>query len=77
MIFIIFIGSMFIPYTVDRKFVKFFNSMPPLYIVSTLNADPNAEPDGLLPKGFPPRIGLPPFGTIGNSVTFAVVDINY
>jgi hypothetical protein len=49
----------------------------PFSIVSTLNAGPRADPEGLLPRGFPPKTVLPPFGTIENRVTSAVWAIIY
>ena len=60
-------------YTVLKKLVKLsaFTSKLPLYIVSTLKAGPKAEPEGLFPRGFPPKIVLPPLGTIEKRVTLA------
>jgi hypothetical protein len=37
--------------------------------VSTLKAIPSALPEGLFPRGYPPKIVLPPLGTKENKVT--------
>lgn len=64
-------------YVSDRNVVKLLKltSRLPFSIVSTLNAGPKADPDGLLPNGVPAKRVLPPFGTIENLVTFVVVSI--
>jgi hypothetical protein len=54
-----------------RLFVLIFKL--PFSIVSTRNAGPKADPDGLLPRGVPPKIVLPPFGVIENSVVLVVL----